>query len=973
MDSIEKVAPKAPTAAAPATATTAVTGTPPLTVTAPGDAPSSAGIMNRAVTNPTATLPAALVVGQVLSDLPVVERKNENGTSQRGVIIDREFIAVELPDRIASGERITVQVAATTPQLKLKYISPDKAAAETVAQDPVALHGMLSSRAVLTDQGGAQQSITQRLIEGLLKKMRIDSDTLAGIRQIIATLAPDNDSAVPSTGARPATPPTAQSAPQIPFSKPTPVPAAVASLITLQPAEREPKELAAALREFNARDLRQALRAPAELREGRVERSPLPRHFADLENLVRKIDEYLTRRPAADRHATADHAARPGVSSRQAENSSEKPPTAKRAASGGSDRPTATGASTPTASTTNAAVPRHDATALPESLEKLTRTLAEIAARVSTTLKTEQEELRTMLKESLRLTADQETRIKRLLVAPQGEDPLQTLLRTVKEIEIPASDDRNPALQQFAKLIDDLRRSLEAILGRNNDTAPSFSDTRALTKLLTETLDKIYYQFGTPALEERLEPMPQLPTLFAQLPLPQQNALRAIEAQIRTLLQSVDQLSAIPLDPQLENTQLIQKQISTLLQVVRETLKQGTDTTVAMRGNVSPRDGREVPAERDAGLRFQALLRNFEDELKDLPGILSTPSSAVPPIREILGRMLGRIAHEIHGEIPSTPDPQHIAPAVLPVEQRAQLRTLATLIEDIVRRDLASTAPDRMQPAPHLNFESKKEIAELRNLLVRLSSFLPTPGNDAEQQMVELTGDLLLRLDHDNGKLAVATRDAMRRASDRIRRSFLGIASQDDPEQAQKMVLDRATLQNIERMFVGQETLQTMAPLMKRFGEPTLLLFPLLVQGFLSNLEIRSFDQPSPQANGPGRKHPSGDQTRFTRLALNVTLPHLGAIHVDIAFRPAELLMNLTFADQALANFAGERIGRLRTAMLAGGYQKISLTTLVKPPGDDLPAAAMQPDGAVLPRAGATTPSAKTTLPTLPSSALDVA
>jgi len=159
-------------------------------------------------------------------------------------------------------------------------------------------------------------------------------------------------------------------------------------------------------------------------------------------------------------------------------------------------------------------------------------------------------------------------------------------------------------------------------------------------------------------------------------------------------------------------------------------------------------------------------------------------------------------------------------------------------------------------------------------------------------------------------------REVLKRHHDRLTR----LISEERPavREAELVAQGAELMKHLETAAAGQEVLRQLAPVLQALQEPALFILPALLPGFLSNLELRV---------EPRRVHPDGDgahpdrpgEESFEQIHLSLTLPGLGPLHLALARRAGEVLLNLTCASEAVAAHLRAELPKLADRIQSGG------------------------------------------------------
>lgn len=137
----------------------------------------------------------------------------------------------------------------------------------------------------------------------------------------------------------------------------------------------------------------------------------------------------------------------------------------------------------------------------------------------------------------------------------------------------------------------------------------------------------------------------------------------------------------------------------------------------------------------------------------------------------------------------------------------------------------------------------------------------------------------------------------------------------------------------VEQMLRGHELLDRLNPLMNMLGEPAFLLFPAIIHGFASELEMTLYPG-RPQEAGEDEEEESEERKRskgYRRFEFEIQLPGLGRVQSRASFRTGEFLLDLTAENETAAAFLEERSGRLKSVLLASGYERIEFRVSAAP------------------------------------------
>ena len=139
----------------------------------------------------------------------------------------------------------------------------------------------------------------------------------------------------------------------------------------------------------------------------------------------------------------------------------------------------------------------------------------------------------------------------------------------------------------------------------------------------------------------------------------------------------------------------------------------------------------------------------------------------------------------------------------------------------------------------------------------------------------------------------------------------------------------------LDQLAGTQDALRTLNPVMQALGEPALILFPFLFQGMLTHSEViihpRSGGQKKQQKGAGGGKEKSDNTEPFQRVQVEVPLPALGTVSVDVAHRPNEIFVRLTVDDPDVGQFVSDQMEHLAAVLREQGYEKADLSAAAGP------------------------------------------
>lgn len=139
--------------------------------------------------------------------------------------------------------------------------------------------------------------------------------------------------------------------------------------------------------------------------------------------------------------------------------------------------------------------------------------------------------------------------------------------------------------------------------------------------------------------------------------------------------------------------------------------------------------------------------------------------------------------------------------------------------------------------------------------------------------------------------------------------------------------------QHLEQMVNTQEFVNNLNPVMQLLGEPALVLFPFIFQGLLNHSEIKiEPDENKKNKNSSGNDKSEIDTELFRRIQVNVPLPNMGGVGVDIAYRKDEIFIKFTLENPQAAAFLNEQIENLVGILRVNNFKKAEISTQIGKP-----------------------------------------
>ena len=357
-----------------------------------------------------------------------------------------------------------------------------------------------------------------------------------------------------------------------------------------------------------------------------------------------------------------------------------------------------------------------------------------------------------------------------------------------------------------------------------------------------------------------------------------------------------------------------------------------------------------------------------------LDGEVAAARVDLPPKYQLAARILETQIHTLlemfDGSLISgaTPPQTHAAGTTGRSAERVSIEAALRVLEDLFARqgkeatavisqlsealNLSPAGTSSIFPLLDAQARSSRPSDVFIDLLVeRLRDFVrrndPLPAGEAktgDRQFGELVREALRELDaRSNSKGQSADLGLGKKLFDEISQALrdpLALATKNSAQASQVRAF-----QELSTLVRGQEALQRLSPVMQALGEPAFVLFPAVIQGMFSQVELTFYPNFSKnpldpdQSNENSKRREGKDQGErngsdssedgegegeyFRRVQFRLTLPHLGSIGVDFAHSLKTMLLNLTVEDEATKLYLDEVSQELVSVFSSLGYGSI--------------------------------------------------
>ncbi|MCO6430721.1 MAG: flagellar hook-length control protein FliK [Deltaproteobacteria bacterium] len=505
------------------------------------------------------------------------------------------------------------------------------------------------------------------------------------------------------------------------------------------------------------------------------------------------------------------------------------------------------------------------------------KVLSAIGAKSDELIQSGEKLFKMLIRSQIDLIRQVESTVKALLVASPSEGGVEMLLNTLRRIPTVPNPGDGALQQLFKQFVAEFRGQLENVL--------QSGDGASLRELLLSKLEIMRVELNLPSIEDRFV---RGSSEAGQLSRTQMNALRSIEAQALLLLESEAPLlvkgaatesGGLPhqLSPQFEIfLKLVRREI--------ESLPRSEESNAA------------------------AILHRFNKGVNEL----LAGNEAIPDKESALRLLIADAAKGLHTSLGHASSVESLADT--------QLSSLKLIYQQIIA---ILEASDRGAALISRELQLKELTAGLKEALRGAAAIIPDPRNPMEQELVQLSADLLSAIeDYEHfGRDAAKLGLQLRQGLEQIRGRIFAAATQEEPSLT---ALEPKAVQMLENFVAGQEMLSRMAPAMKALGEPILALFPFVMHGLLSKMEL-AVKLPRPQVGADKEREKRSAKQPYETISLKLPLPDLGNVSVEIARRTGEVMINFGFEQKRVADFVGAKLPVLESILKANGYEHVGM------------------------------------------------
>ncbi len=563
---------------------------------------------------------------------------------------------------------------------------------------------------------------------------------------------------------------------------------------------------------------------------------------------------------------------------------------------------------------------------LPRSAqERLTETLVAAGSNATAESRNLDQELRTIIRTQIEHLKGAELEVRKLII-PAEENPVERLLSFVQTA---LEKLKQPTTEQEKKFKDFLLRLEKILLPAIKQELPAAQLQQSLQKFLVE----MYEDFGLTPLAERFLANPPQQQPGTQLPAPIERSLKQIEAQIKLLLATPeDVLDALLEQPEIPGGQssgttvhqpATQKILSTLkpllqsiaqeLDVLPQSASHEALRLIVKDLNEYLKQPQTTPQLRQSLGKFLELLAaRSEDATTSLPPRFSAPHGTPPPsipelthIEQNIRELLAKISQPDQEEHAARPILPNLTTPVAPEELRGQF---AKFLAQLARAKTSTEALELIQ-----------ESAQV------LENLLALPETQADKTVQTLLRTLQDVTRHPQDSSLGAVKDLIKAAVQKYKNA--GAEEGMDLQMRQAAAqLSPKNLQMLETMITAQQSMQQLNPLLQAAGDPLLLMFPTFVQGFLAQLQVSVFSRNNPAAEEDLESNRKKSTQDYERLSLSLELPALGPIRVDISRRASEAIISFQTPESDFCQAIAQNLPALEERLQSLGFSRNAMS-----------------------------------------------
>jgi hypothetical protein len=217
------------------------------------------------------------------------------------------------------------------------------------------------------------------------------------------------------------------------------------------------------------------------------------------------------------------------------------------------------------------------------------------------------------------------------------------------------------------------------------------------------------------------------------------------------------------------------------------------------------------------------------------------------------------------------------------------------------------------------------EFQALLDIVTRIQTKGASADSPFEQSLASVVRQLSGSLEQALNGGADKQQEVLVQFSELVRKETLRMLGQN--ESSTKRADTIKNLKDLAALVKGQEALLSMAPLIEAAGDPIFLLFPAILEGFLSKIEMTYYGEQ--EAVDTEDKREKGGRKGFKSTELALELPGLGPVSVSFSQDGKEVLCTLQFEEKTVADFVAVRVPKLEAAFSRAGFSEFNCAVTV--------------------------------------------
>ncbi|MCB0318628.1 MAG: flagellar hook-length control protein FliK [Bdellovibrionales bacterium] len=496
-----------------------------------------------------------------------------------------------------------------------------------------------------------------------------------------------------------------------------------------------------------------------------------------------------------------------------------------------------------------------------------------------------------------------------VLNAPAGngiEMLLDTLSRAIKQ-EPFANTSLSKEVMKFLK-------ELHQDIGNSIESEKIQQSLKQVLENAHQTIEeKFSYTFKSSTLGE-------LKQINQEINRPIAVQLKLINAQIKSLLHEIDQLTDI---------NLIKDPVNNLKTLISNELigKLTSDPSL-----------KEIGKELDEFKKLLTAYPNNKAELSDLKSNLNKLLQSTESFDKLL---------ELS---------ENLKDLSLTPSDSVKFKTLTNSLENIIKSLLPSSLKNEAlneiennktltEALSKLNVYGSKAIPnilskEIESLLSKQSALNPeikpiidlifqlnqSELTNSDKEVLKQLAELVVK---NSGKMNEKDLAELKQAV----KNLISNQHETNANQQTNSSMSKEVLKQFEQVIKGQEFLAKLNPLMNAAGEPIMILFPAIMGGLLTNFQASFF----PPVNDNQQKKEKHEKKESEKAVIKVNLPQLGEVKVELNLKNEETEIVFLVKNSQSATYLEKNLNKFEKHLCNSGFTSKTLTVRSDKKKNELP------------------------------------